>query len=225
MDQPAPRQEPPRAEMRTLPVEQNLRPVSQQPLAPVAAAVPMASETFNPDQGGFTCLRTGFGSFPRVKVNRGKFEIDDTPAGHSMIVNIFDVRDMFVYRDRKGEDKNTRVVWSYDGVTTTSGESVASVQRQWEAEGFHEHNVRDYAEAIATIIECDDPSKIGDVVLLNIPPTSKKRMAGYQVVLQRTHGTHIPMVLTRITAEEIRSNGRNWDSYGFAYAGPLQQAA
>lgn len=196
---------------------QNLPAMTAQTSMPVPAQpVEPAEQT----SGEFTCLETGFGSFPRVKVNRGKFEIDDKPFAASFVANIFDARSQYVYRDRDDDDKNTRVLWSYDQRITTSGELIEQEIAKWEAEGFMDHDMKRYVEAVATITSCpESPEVEGQVVLLSIPPTSEKRMAGYQVVLKRTRNKHIPDVLTLIKADTIASSSRTWDAWVFSFAG------
>lgn len=173
--------------------------------------------------GGFDDLDIGYGSFPRITLQNSIFEFDGENMGTEFQANLSQVTKLFVYRDKKASDNSARVVYSYDMVTTTSGEPLAPIFQQWRAEGFGEPQMEQRAEAIALVTS--GPFE-GQMAICSIPKTGSEKLKGYTVQLRLMRGRTVPSVITRVHAgSPIKlNNGTNFIPWSFEYAGEFNVA-
>lgn len=200
------------------------QPIPQQAVAPVQGFNPLATYAGASANDGFDDLDTGFGSFPRVKLDGNVFKIDSEKLGTEFIANLFQVRAVFVYRDRKATDGSAKVAYTYDHVLTTKGERLEMILNQWKSDGVLTPEIEERTEAAATILE---GPHAGMVVMLSIPKQSSKKLAGYRDILKHTKGRRVPQVRTRVfVGDSISTGSTSFTPWAFEYAGDfVAQAA
>lgn len=186
----------------------------------MALAMPSSSD------GGFDQLETGYGSFSHITLQTSVFELDGETMGSEFEANLSQSRPIYVFRDRKASDNSARVVYSYDKVTSNSGEPLAPIFQQWRNEGYDEPLMETRTEAVALVLS---GPFAGQIALCSIPKTGTEKLAGYRIILERTKGRKIPDVITRVFAGspvKLKSGG-NFIPWNFEFAGDfsLQQAA
>lgn len=191
-----------------------------QAVAQVSVQVPAALPVGNADDG-FDDIEVTFSSYPRVKLEAGKFWAGTENLGDAFTAHIAAIRRVYVIRDREDQnDKDGRAIWSYDGVTTTMHQSVAAIKAQWAKEGFRDPVTRETGEACALI---KDGKMAGRMVMLSIPQQSMAKLSGYHNELKLSRGMRASQVLTRVyVSDPVKAKSGTFTPWGFAYAGPLE---
>lgn len=192
-----------------------------QPLAPANRTV---APVFSGDDGFGAVAPVTYGAYPRLKLESGVFWLDGQKLGTEFLVQFIQRRTVLVYRDTTdSNDKNAKVVWSYDGVSTTKGESVEAILRQWKASGRTPAPVRETSEAIGMI---QSEPHYGKVIMMSIPQQSHNRLMGYNNVLMQVHGKKANQVLTRVAVgEPVKFGNTSFTPWNFDLHAPLSQAA
>lgn len=192
-----------------------------QPPAPANRAV---APVFSGDDGFGAVAPVTYGAYPRLKLESGVFWLDGQKLGTEFLVQFIQRRTVLVYRDTTdSNDKNAKVVWSYDGVSTTKGESVEAILRQWKASGRTPAPVRETSEAIGMI---QSEPHYGKVIMMSIPQQSHNRLMGYNNVLMQVHGKKANQVLTRVAVgEPVKFGNTSFTPWNFDLHAPLSQAA
>lgn len=187
----------------------------------VAAVAPTTQMLPITDNDGFDDLDLGFGAFPRVKLEAGKFWVGSEIYGDKLIAHIAKIQKVYVIRDRADQnDKGGRAIWSYDGTYTTTGESVEAVKAKWASEGFTAPVVRETGEAVALL---KDGKLAGKVVMLSIPQQSMNKLAGYHKELQLTRGKRVSEVLTEVAVgDPVKAGSGTFTPWNFNYFGALE---
>ena len=227
-------QQPVQEQFAQQPVQEQFAPpqFAQQPMAAQAAYVqpyqPQAPAAYNPlttyagmpANDGFDDLDTGYGSFPRIKLDGNLFKLDSEKLGTEFIANLFQVRKLFVYRDSKATDGTAQVAYTYDHVLSANGERMDQILARWKAKGVIAPEIEERSEAAATILE---GPHAGMVVMLSIPKQSSKKLAGYRDVLKHTKGRTVPQVKTRVyVGDSINTGNTTFTPWAFEYAGDFQ---
>jgi type IV secretory pathway VirB2 component (pilin) len=210
---------PPAYGQQTMPVPQAVSAPGQMVSGYVSSALPtqfapMAEST----DGGFDQLEIGYGSFPHIVLQTSVFELDGESMGNEFKANLSQSRKMYVYRDRKASDNSARVVYSYDRVTTTSGEPLAPIFQTWRAEGMGDPIEEIRTQAVALIL---DGPFAGQIAICSIPKTGTDKLVGYRLSLNTLRRKIIPQVVTRVfTGAPIKTkSGQNFIPWNFEYAG------
>lgn len=169
---------------------------------------------------GFDSIEVNFSSYPRVKLEAGKFWAGTENLGDQFTAQLAQVRKVYVVRDRADQnDKGGRAIWTHDGETTTQGLSVAAIKAKWASEGFTDPVTRETGEGVALI---KDGKMAGRMVMLSIPQQSMAKLAGYHNELKLSRGLRASQVLTRVyVSEPVKASSGTFTPWGFAYAGPL----
>lgn len=146
---------------------------------------------------GFNGLEFGFGSFPTVSLqNDGKFASSDGWAERTEFdCIILSTVEKFIYKNGLAQgDPKEDFFYSYDGITTTSGEPVADKIAEWEANGWTAQKKK-YLDAQAQMVggDCD-----GELAVLSVPTSSIPRLSGYLATVQMKHGVTPSMAVTRV---------------------------
>jgi hypothetical protein len=121
----------------------------------------------------------GFGSFPVIGLRDGVFTVsgETQPLGSAFTFVIVDKpRDKFVYRALPVRDNRLDVAFSYDGETTTRGQTIQQFVDEAAARGKQvEQHPRPYKDVPVKIV---DPTcrMNGRLALLSIPEMSISRL-------------------------------------------------
>ena len=129
-------------------------------------------------ESGFSDLEIGFGSFPLIRlVNEGYFEdTEEKELGKEFNCVILGFRAKYVLKNTKCDQKDEEVVYTYD--MEVSAEEKIPLQDYidgWESQGWG-HEVKTYIEAS---VQIEGGDRDGEMVMLSIPPTARKRFSGY----------------------------------------------
>ena len=141
----------------------------------------------------------GFGSFPMLKLDKTEFVVGNTSLDAIEECVLLKGTKKHLYKARKGEEDGIPLVYSYDGVYTTSGERLDDVFEEWrehgEMEGAPIKNT--YMEVLTHIIRAGDGSLNGELVMANIAPQSLRTLSGYQARLG-LKGLRLNQAVTRL---------------------------
>lgn len=143
---------------------------------------------------GFDALdgQIGFGSFPIIKLDKDKFDVNGEPLDDFSCV-MLQARSKWIHK--VGDKDNESIFYSYDGQHDTGGRSVESRYNEWKNEGYNTSgvDVREYMEVMVKMI---GTSLDGQLALLSVPPASVKRLGGYRAEVRLSHGLLLNQVIT-----------------------------
>lgn len=154
------------------------------------------------EDDGFGALddQIGFGSFPMVKLDKSMFVVERAEFS-SLDVRMLSCRPKHAFKAKVDTNPKTKagdddpMVYSYDGVVSTSGISIEAIRKEWAAQGFPHAEKSTYMEVAAEVIS--DNQYKGRIVLLNVAPASTKRLGGYRAEI-RLKGHKLSDVTTTI---------------------------
>lgn len=191
-------------------------------LAPTTGMMSLGAAPVPSDS--FSNLKVGFGAFPRLKMDAGKFWAGSEMIGTEFLANLVDQRPLFVIRDRENStEKGSQVIWSYDGETTTQGQRVADVRASWAMNGQSKHVIRETSEVLAIILDGKFANRL---VTFAVPQQSVVRLAGYSRECELLHRRAVSQVVTRIyVGEPIKGSTATFTPWGFQYVGPYEVQA
>lgn len=170
------------------------------------AAAPKGTSVMNAlsdgEDDGFGALddQIGFGSFPMVKLDKNMFIVERAEF-QTLDVRLMSARPKYAFKAKKDSNPKTKandddpMVYSYDGVTATSGLSLEAIKKEWAAEGFPHAEKSTYMECAAEVVS--DNQYKGRIVLLNVAPASTKRLGGYRAEV-KLKGHKLSDVVTTI---------------------------
>jgi len=148
---------------------------------------------------GFGGLRIDWTSFPTIVLNQGEFELSD---GNPLKVGEFTVRLQqtrlrYVYRSNTEKEDDAEVAYTYDPAELDDPSSeLAQKLHAWREDGLT-WNLKEYIEAVALVEDANLGDLDGQLVLLQIPPTSTARLSGYIMGNLTTKRMAPPDYLTR----------------------------
>ena len=176
-------------------VTQAPAPVPAPSNAPAVRPTNMVSQVTQND--GFEDLdgEIGFGSFPIVKLDKDKFEVDGESLDEFDCV-MLQARNKWIYKVKNGDEED--MFYSYDEQTDTSGRSIQDRYSQWAAEGYDvtKVEIRKYLEVMVKMLS----GKLADsLALLSVPPASVKRFGGYRAEVAMAHKRQLNSVITTCT--------------------------
>lgn len=154
------------------------------------------------EDDGFGALddQIGFGSFPMVKLDKNKFVVERSEFD-TLDVRLMSARPKYAFKAKVDSNPKTKasdddpMVYSYDGVTATSGISLDAIKKEWAAQGFMHAEKSTYMECAAEIVS--ENQYEGRIVLLNVAPASTKRLGGYRAEV-KLKGHKLSDVVTTI---------------------------
>lgn len=134
---------------------------------------------------GFGGVELGFGSFPIITLKDDSFRIDgekdsNVSEGFDCILMSSNKKLLYKAEKRVGNEVESLLEYSYDGVLTLGGDDLATIKKGWEDRGFTV-TVKTYLEAAAQMVGGDHD---GDFFLLSISPASRTRFGGYLYMLE-----------------------------------------
>ncbi len=170
---------------------------------------------------GFSGLHIDWTSFPTIVLDQGVFGTSD---GNSLDISSFTARLLqsrkrYVYRTNVANDDDTELAYTYDPSEMDNPDSELSQKiAKWGEDGI-EFSVKEYIEAVATV-EDDECPLNGQMVLLQIPPTSTGRFSGYVTANTMTKGKLPSEYLTRFfKGEKVTKAKKPFHPWAFEYAG------
>lgn len=182
----------------------------------LATVTPVRNDGFNALDG-----KTGFGSWPILKLDKTTFMVGDKDVGTEVFVIISGLRSKYLYRE-KGKQQTENLFYTQDHRTHGTGKSVAATLKEWSAKGIV-HEVKEYMEggALRVVKQADGTWKREKLCMLSIPPASIARLSGYREELAMFHdGKTLAQVVTRCYAgENIKLDGGiNFRPWEFEFA-------
>ena len=176
------------------------------------------TESAEPD--GFEDLEgeIGFGSFPIMTLQNGKFSIDGVEIGVEIDVIMQQSRAKHLYKEG-GVEETDYLVYSYDEVHDTGGRLLESIFEEWAEQDIPRDKIehKKYSEAVALVIA--EGEYKGQLVLLSIPPASIKRFAGYRTELKVLRKGATPQqVVTRLCiGKTVKKEKKTFNPWNFKY--------
>lgn len=183
----------------------------------IATTTPVRNDGFSALDG-----KTGFGSWPILKLDKTTFMVGDKDAGPEVFGVISGLREKYLYREA-GKQQTENLFYSYDHQTHGTGKSVQATLKEWAAKGI-KYEVKTYMEGgFLRVVKADNGNwKREKLCMLSIPPASIARLAGYRDELAMFHdGKTLAQVVTRCYAgENIKLDGGiNFRPWEFEFAG------
>lgn len=161
-------------DLSTMPVTSASTPPMRSPGGDVSAKQKLADM-------GFDGLDLDWTSFPTIVLDKTEFATSD---GHSLdtseiTVRLQGSRKRYVYKTKTAsDDDEPELAYTYDLSEQEDEESdLYKKIEAWRQEGLG-WVVKEYVEAFAVVEDANSPLD-GQMVMLQIPPTSKGRFAGY----------------------------------------------
>lgn len=166
---------------------------------------------------GFEGMEVGYHSFITIKLPAdGIFETsEDDQIGKSFICNLISSKAKFAYFPDTDDDDDDSCIYSYDGITTTSGDSVEEAIAEWKEEGF-KVSKKKYVDVQADVLSGDLE---GETVMLSVAPASVQKLTGYLGKLRRK-GYALQDTVTEVYAmDKVKlKNGNSFYPWGFRLA-------
>lgn len=186
--------------------------------APLAATLP-ADDSFDGLEE-----ELGFGSFPMLKLDKTEFVVGTTTFDVIEECVLLKGTKKHLFKARKGEDDGIPLVYSYDGVFTTSGERLDSVFEEWKEHGEMDGSPikSTYMEVLTHIISAGDGSMNGELVMANIAPQSLRTLSGYQARLG-LKGLRLNQAVTRLQKGQkvtIKGSNKTFYPWDFKFVKP-----
>lgn len=189
--------------------------------APQALAVPPAQNRslmsrVGMEDDGFGDMDgdLGFGSFPIVKLDKDKFEVQGESLDDFECI-LLQSKDKWIIKASKASE--APFFYTYDMITDVSGNSVEQKKREWEAAGYPrtEFEEKRYKEVLAKMLSGKFSGKL---VLLSVPPASINRLGGYRAELSVSH-RYLNRVITKCSkGDKIKiSNNISFYPWTFSY--------
>lgn len=170
---------------------------------------------------GFEGLHIDWTSFPTIVLNGTQFETSDgNPLGvDEFHARLQQSRKRYVYRTSVAVDDDAELAYTYDPSELDNSDSeLAKKVEQWKSDGL-DFAVKEYIEAVA-VIEDEDCNLNGQMVLLQIPPTSTGRFSGFLTANAMSKGKAPQEYLTRFhRGEKVMKAKKPFTPWAFSYAG------
>lgn len=161
----------------------------------------------------------GYGSFPLIKLEAGEFVMEGGNVKEFQCV-MKSMRKKFLFKC----DKET-TAYSYDRVHRQDGVPLEDVFREWRLAGKLSNGaipaMTEYAEVASLIV--DGPLE-GRMAILNIPPASVRRLAGYKAELKVGTGLNLDQAVTKVeVGPKVKTkSGDAFYPWDFGYAGKAE---
>lgn len=174
---------------------------------------------------GFDSLdnQIGFGSFPIIKLDKDKFDVNGEQLDDFDCV-MLQARSKWIHK--VGEKDNESIFYSYDNEHDTGGRTVTSRYAEWKNEGYDVKSVdvREYMEVMVKVI---GTSLDGQLALLSVPPASVKRLGGYRAETRLSKGAKLNEVITKCTkAPLVKISAKvSFYPWNFKFVSKLSEAA
>ena len=163
-------------------------------------------------QGNFDDLDEDLGwrSFPVFKLQEGELKIsgkENTKGFEFLEGVVLDQRKKFLFKARQRRNENDRTIpfaFSYDERMDTKGNFLEDIFADWQAAGDTDRGrnpvVTVYRELVFKILKTNraESGLEGELVILNIPPASRERLAGYNKSLKEGRRLSLNQVVTRV---------------------------
>jgi hypothetical protein len=155
----------------------------------------------------------GYGTFPMVSLKQGTFTCSD---GWSLSDPFYAVlmssKKKFIYKNGLADnDPDSTFFYSYDQVSSVSGESVDSILTEWRARGW-KPVLKPYLDVAMRLSGGEHD---GTVVVLSVPKTSIGRLSAHWANMMAT-GKPIDSILTRIgKAPIVKAKGFEFTPISF----------
>lgn len=201
---------------------------TSQEAAPVRASVPAVTNAnltlgHRHDDDGFGASMDadiGFGSFPIIKLDGNVLSCESGEFDH-LVVRAIRAQSKYLIKARTSNEDGVPFVYSYDNVIGLDGRSISDHCREWVEDGEMQAGsdpvISEYRELIVEVVSGAD-ELTGEIVILNVSPGSRARLAGYNASL-KLRGKDITQVHTLVKAGPKLSKGKNsWYPWSFSEA-------
>ncbi len=160
------------------------------------------------DRNSFAALddEIRYGSFPTIKLDKDKFAIGDKEEVDEFTAQILSRRPKWLFKAGRGTDKkDDQIFFSYDGTHDLAGTPVEQRLADWKADGLTQKETRKYDEVAVKMM---DTSLAGGLALLNIPPVSVSKMAGFRRQMLALKNLELDkMVIKFSKGDKIKTKG------------------
>ena len=172
-------------------------------------------------EAGFDGLDLTGMSFDRIKLHEGTFKLgsEEVMLGNEFDCIVHGTRRLYVVRQHTGQDAKT--FYSYDpkGATTVDGSSTEEMLAEWAEDGFEQPDIKEYLEAMATLVNRDDEFE-DQMVMLSIPPASRAKLSGaFAQAMQRLKATPDKIILKCLVGKQVGEGTKKFRHWAFKIVG------
>ena len=182
-------------------------------LAPVTSVADFLAEQ------GFTDVQIGFGSFPTIVLKDGTFTTTDHPRfGTEFEFKFLAERPNYLFKgDVTAIDRSKpeELHYSVDGITTTDGQLIADIQKDWYDRGVP-HDRTSYKLLLVDVLDTD---LAGEVCEIQIPPLSQPIWNGFISLLARRGVRVADVVIQAFVGAEVGSGKKAFNPIRFKRIG------
>lgn len=172
---------------------------------------------------GFEGLDLTGMSFDRIKLHEGVFKCgsDESELGQNFDCVVHSTRRLFVVRQHSGQDAKTYYSYDSKGLTNTDGSSAEDTLAEWSDEGFEQPDIKEYLEAMVTLVNRDDEWN-DTMVMLSIPPASRAKLSGvFAQSLQRFKATPDQVIIRCSVGKQVGEGTKKFRPWSFKLIGRM----
>jgi hypothetical protein len=180
------------------------------------------------EEDGHEGLEMGYGSFPYLKLDRGRFQSSDgNEYGTSFDAVCYPSKVKYIVKCND-EQNAPEFFYTYDKVTTTTGKPVDAILAEWTSKGWSKPVDRKYIDVPAQMVKWVQDGQgnwtpeLEQMVLLSIPQTSISRYSGYLAGVKLSRRSSSSEVVTRISVgAKITSGKWPFEPWNFSFVAKL----
>jgi len=165
-------------------------------------------------EDGFEGMEVGFHSFMTVRLpTDGIFATqEDEEIGKEFDVYLLASKAKYLFANGDDDKDDEHVLYTYDKITSTSGDDVQATLDEWKAEGIN-ISEKKYLDVQAEFAEGEFE---GELAMLSISPASVQKLTGYMGKLRR-RGINPRETVTQVfAADKVKTKaGQQFYPWGF----------
>lgn len=194
------------------------------PTAAVATTTaPRNSVMQKMDESGFEGMDLGYGSFPNISLkNEGRFfDSDENDLGTEFRCVVQYSKAKYLIKNTKCDKKDEDAVYTYDLVTVANDAEtpIQEIIDDWTSQGWGWEK-KPYIEVGVLWVGDEEDEKDGEMMLLSIPPASRRTFSGKMASVQMKAGL-MPnqFILKCFVGKKITHDKGDFYPWKFAYEG------
>lgn len=207
--------------------EEKVRETAITPAQSTAVAPPASNFAQQAADSGFEGLELGYFSFPTVTLpGEGIFQTStEVELGKEMEVIIQSSKAKFLIKPKGADNKDPRIAYSYDQMTTTDGTTLDALKAEWSEDprGCESLEIKKYLDVPAKLIDAMDTTELnGTMVMLSIPPSGLQRFSGYIAELQMLNKGAPNAVITKCKVGNKVDAANSFYPWMFEFVEPVK---
>jgi hypothetical protein len=204
-------------------VQDSAEPEAEEEAAKTGSAFPaVAGDVVDPLAAlaamGFDDIELDWTSFPTVVIDDGVFSTQQAKDFSDILeFKIVDKRHQYLFAGQKLKDGrevgDPELVYSADGKITNNGEDLNETLSEWKEQGFTVNKTK----YIIVTVMMDNTQYAGQMIQLQIPPTSRGVFNGHLVNMALKGFNPKEATTTAVVGEEVGSGVRTFSPWNFTF--------